>query len=466
MQGLIKKYGFPTVCCMVIGTVIGSGVFYKAQDILIMLNGNMPLGILAWAIGGLIMLSCAVTFAVMATKYEKVGGVVDYAEALCGRNYAYYLSWFLATIHYPSLASVLAWVSARFIGALFGWKMDSGNVMMLSGVLLICSYAINALAPRVAGRLQVSTTIIKLIPLVLMAITGTIHGISKGIMMDQFAPSTQTLDNSAIFGAIVATAFAYEGWIIATSINAELKDAKRNLPKALLLGGVIIVLIYILYYLGVTGAAPVEILMSEGATAAFIALFGPRFGIILNVFVAISCLGTLNGLMLATIRGYFVAATRLDSDKIKGLLEIEPHTNIPVNSGILGLSTVAFWLFFFYGANVGGGWFGVFNFDSSELPIITIYAFYIPIFIRFIIKEKSLTKSKRILLPTLSILSSLFIISATIYAHGIQPYLDARCNGEFAFPVLFYLIVFAIIMLLGFIIKRFADNKNICKSDK
>ena len=217
-----------------------------------------------------------------------------------------------------------------------------------------------------------------------------------------------------------------------------------------------------MYYIGVFGATSIDILINEGATAAFIALFGKGFGIILNVFVAISCLGTLNGLMLATIRGYYVTATRLKGNKFTSLLEINFHTNIPNNSGIFGLITVALWLFYFYGANLGGGWFGVFNFDSSELPIITIYAFYIPIFVSFMIKEKGISKKKRFLFPTLSIFSSAFIIFATIYAHGIRPYLQAKESGEFAFPVLFYLIIFALIMACGVAVKMINDKNFHC----
>ena len=83
---LEKKYGLFTAICMVVGTVIGSGVFFKAQNVLNLTEGNMTLGILAWIIGGLIMVACACTFAVLATKYEKVNGVVDYAEVLVGKK--------------------------------------------------------------------------------------------------------------------------------------------------------------------------------------------------------------------------------------------------------------------------------------------------------------------------------------------------------------------------------------------
>ena len=78
-QQLHKKYGLMTATAMVVGTVIGSGVFFKAEAILTKTGGYMGIGILAWGIGGLIMMICACTFSIMATKYSYVNGVVDYA---------------------------------------------------------------------------------------------------------------------------------------------------------------------------------------------------------------------------------------------------------------------------------------------------------------------------------------------------------------------------------------------------
>ena len=111
---LKKKYGLLTAICMVVGIVVGSGVFFKAQTILNATGGDMPLGIAAWIIGGAIMIFCILAFSVMAQKYEKVNGIVDYAEATVGGKYAYYTGWFLSTIYYPTLTSVLAWLSARY----------------------------------------------------------------------------------------------------------------------------------------------------------------------------------------------------------------------------------------------------------------------------------------------------------------------------------------------------------------
>ena len=100
-QQLTKKYGLLTAIAMVVGIVIGSGVFFKAEKVLTATGGDLPLGILAWVIGGVIMISCAYTFAVMATRYEYVNGIVDYAEATMGKSYGYYVGWFMTMIYYP-----------------------------------------------------------------------------------------------------------------------------------------------------------------------------------------------------------------------------------------------------------------------------------------------------------------------------------------------------------------------------
>ncbi len=458
MGTLQKRYGLPTAICLVIGTVIGSGVFFKAQNVLQATGGDMPTGILAWIITGAVMIVCSLQFAIMATKYEKVNGVVDYAEATCGKSYAYYLAWFMVNIYYPAMTSVLAWVSARYFGVLFGWSLVSAEVLALSGFFLVGSYTLNAFSPKLAGKFQVSATVIKLIPIFLMAIVGTIVGSINGTLGTNFASTlTEAVGGSAtggLFAAIVATVFAYEGWIIATSINAELKNAKKTLPLALVLGAIVVVVAYVFYFVGVAGGATTAELIENGAPTAFSNIFGGVGGTILNICIVISCLGTLNGLMLAATRGMYSIASRNDGPKQEMFRQVDPHTNMVTNSSIWGLFVCAAWLLYFYGANLTSGWFGYFNFDSSELPIVTIYALYIPMMIRWMVKEKEFGFVKRFLLPILAILACAFMVFAAVYAHGLTPYWAAKEAGKFSFPVLFYLIVFAVIMLLGALLRR------------
>jgi APA family basic amino acid/polyamine antiporter len=438
-QELSKKYGLFTAIAMVVGIVIGSGVFFKAEKILTATGGSLPLGILSWIIGGFIMISCAYTFSVMATKYERVNGIVDYAEATMGRSYGYHVGWFMALIYYPTLTAVLAWVSARYTCVLFGWDITGGQCMTISGFYLVASYALNALSPVLAGRFQVSATIIKLIPLALMAVIGTVYGLSNGMIVRNFTTVvTEVEPTFALFTAVVATSFAYEGWIIATSINAELRDSKRNLPIALVAGTFGVMLVYILYYVGLAGAVTNETLMAggeEGAKLAFETIFSSAGGTLVFVFVIISCLGTLNGLMLGCTRGIYSIAARGEGPAPAMFSQIDPVSNMPTNSAIIGLLLSAVWLVFFYGANLTDPWFGFFCFDSSELPIVTLYALYLPIFIVFMKKEADLPVFKRFVMPTLALCGSLFMIYAACYAHGMA--------------VVAYLIIFAVVMAAG-----------------
>ena len=454
---LERKFGLFTAICMVVGIVIGSGVFFKAQTILEKTGGDMPLGILAWIIGGAIMLVCLLTFSQMGQRYERVNGLVDYAEATCGPKFGYFMGWFSATIYFPGMTSALAWLSARYtlefitsanpnfpmsIPVAQGGCIIGPECMALTLFYLCAVYAMNVLSPKLAGKFQASTTVIKLIPLGLMAVVGLIYGIVSGTLQQNMtvAAEVTTVVKSPLFAAVCATAFAYEGWIIATSVNAEIKDSKKNLPKALVLGGFVIVAVYLLYYIGVAGSVSNQELIEKGATVAFTKIFGGVFGNILNLFIAISCLGTTNGLMLGCTRCMYSIAARGEGPDPETFEQVDPKTNMPGNSAVFSLMVTAAWFLYFYASNLAGIWKGAFVFDSTELPIITIYLMYLPMLVQWMRKEKTLGVTKRFILPILSMCGSVFMVVACIFSHRMG--------------VVWYLIVFAVIMTIGLLVDK------------
>ena len=384
-----KRYTLPVAIALVVGTVIGSGVFFKAEAVLTKTGGNLTVGILAFIIMGVVMIISACTFGVVAQSHEGVEGLVGYAAASCGKTYSYYVGWFMAVIYYPSLVSVLSWLPARYFGVLMGWDdaVVGGRTMMLAGVFMIVTYTMNALAPKLAGKFAIATTIIKLIPLLLMAVVGTIVGLANGMTEFNFSNVvTEMPFTEGLFGAIVSLAFAFEGWICATSIGAELKDSKKNMPRALLIGTLIVAIVYVIYYVGLAGAVESEVMMAGG-----------------------------------------------DSPKLKMFKNVDPTTNMANNSAVFGLLVSSLWLLYFYGGAIMEG-FGPFKFDSSELPIITLYAIYIPIYIA-LLKRKDLPGFQGKVMPVLAILCSLFMVFAAIYSHKMN--------------VVYYLIVFLVIEVIG-----------------
>lgn len=422
---LEKKYGLPMAIAMVVGIVVGSGIFFKAEEILDATGGNLWISIAAWLIGGAIMIACAYTFAILATRHEKCNGLVDYTEVMVGKKPAYFVGWFMATIYNPILVAVLSWVCARFMLVLVGYEnlsIISAECFMLAGVVMILLYVLNVIAPKLSGKFQVSSTVIKLIPLLLMGVVGTIVGLVNGTTVANFSSAVSgDVKANPLFFAVVATAFAYEGWILALSINSEIKNSKRNLPIALVAGALTIIGVYILYFVGIAGAKPIGELMGGGQSAiksAFQNIFSNAMGVGLYVFIVISVLGTTNGLMVSNTRNLHALAMRKMGPNPELISQVDKKTNMPNNAAAIALGLAALWMVVWF-ANFAG-WYGDNFLDISVLPIVAIYALYIPLFVCMMIKEKDLKWFNRFLAPSAAIAGAIFMIVACAISHKMM----------------------------------------------
>ncbi len=409
MADLQKKYGFWTAAAMVVGIVIGSGVFFKADDVLRAAGGSLPVAILAWCIGGAIMVVTAYVFSLVANRMDKVNGVSDYFESAYGKNVSYLVGWFMAIVYYPTLVAVLAWVSANYTVGLLNVQHLLWPMAM---VYLVLFFVLNILSPVLAGKWQVSATVIKLVPLALVAVVGTVSGLMSGQTFQSFSVSAQNVSGEVggLAVATLATAFAYEGWILATSISGELRDSKKNLPRALVLGTIAVAGIYIFYYLGISGVLSNDELLVAGDTApakVISMIFGNAAGTLLTVFVIVSCLGTLNGLVMASCRGLYVLAYNGQGPKPELFARVNVTTNSTVSSAIAGLVMSSMWMVVWYG-NFKGWWGGFM--DISELPIAFLYVCYIAIYVWVIRSFNELGFFSRYIAPLCAGTGSLYII--------------------------------------------------------
>lgn len=415
MKELRPKYGLYTAISMVVGITIGSGVFFKADDVLTKTNGNLGLAILAWVIGGAIMVLGGYTFSLISRKVIKVNGLVDYVEEAYGETAGYMVGWFQSLIYYPTLVGVLAWVAGLYTDSLLGF--DGASIWYFAVAYMVGVFVINYISPVLAGKFQVGTTAFKLVPLVLVAVVGIVVGLVNGTTVENFTVVSGTVSTGTGLGlAVLSTAFAYEGWVIATTINKELRNPKRDLPKALFFGSLIVVGVYILYYLGLSGVIENSVFLEEGDHAVSLAvnkLFGSFAGSVLIVFVIVSCLGTLNGLTMGLTRGLYSLAYRGRGPKPEFFAEVEEKHNAPRRSSVFGLVVAALWLLVWYGNF--HGWFGEGNFlDTSELPIAMLYAVYIAVYIWVMRTFKELNVVQRFVIPSLAMLGAVFIMYAAV----------------------------------------------------
>lgn len=458
-----KRYGLPTAIAMVIGIVIGSGVFIKGGKVLSLTGGNLMQGIAVVGVVGIICIICSLVFAELGARYEKVNGVVDYAEVALGPDYAYAVGWFMEFIYTPTIATMLAWFSAMMFLQLFGIKaIDFANAQFnplaigLGAGFLMIGYGINILSPKLAGKLQVGMTVIKLIPLLLMGIVGTIAGLVNGASLDviNFVNTPDfTPVEGGFFKAVVGFAFAYEGWILATSINSELKDSKKNLPRALVFGSIFVVVVYMLYIFSMSYVGDVPTIISTwpfGETLARIAfskMFGNVIGTVVYVFITISCLGTMNGLIMSHSRGMYALSARGLGPKPEFFGELDSQLNYPVKSAALAMIIGGFWYAWMILVWMGGpDFFAEFHacewiaWEPDEIGIIMLYLMYIPMMIGLMKRADDAGFFGRYVLPFLGICCCVFFCYAIWVGYGLK-----RCIG--------FLIFFAIVEAIGFALK-------------
>lgn len=449
MTEIKKQYGIWTGIAMVVGIVIGSGVFLKAGGVLKLAGGNLKLSILAWFVGGLIMITSSFCFAVFATKVTKYNGVVDYVEVASNEKIGYSLAWMITSFYYPIVASIVALFAGSYFFKMIGLNIgltDWQNFLFAFGIITLV-VIMNYLSPIIASRFQISATVVKLIPILLIAIGGLFASLIVGNdygIINAFKNNAEGYELN--FGeAVKKTAFAYEGWVCATAINAELKDSKKNLPKALVGGTIAILVFYIVYYVSLSAILGNEanIIQDEKAPiVAFQKMFGTIGGSIFTFFIMISCLGTVNGVTMGCCRGMYTMSCRGQGIAPEKFSKIGKNKNISFLSCIYGYGCILLMLLVWYLAMHNVWIFGHLG-SMDEIICAIIYAIYITMYI-FIMKNfKELNVVKRFILPGLAIIGSLFF---TICGTGLyQLITTGKTNSLIDFLV--FLVLFIILML-------------------
>lgn len=375
-----RRYGLWMAIAMVIGIVIGSGIFFKADDILVLTNGDVAIGCIVLIIGAIGIIFGGMTIAEWAKITDDAGGLISYGEKAYNKTFAYLIGWFQMVVYFPALIAVICWVAANYTIQLF--PVLDGYVWIVAIIYMLCLYLINTFSPRIAGYLQTSAMVVKMIPLCVIGIIGVIFG-ENNIQLDSITGAGIIAGNSAI----VAAAFSYDGWSVAPSICHEIKNAKRNLPLALIIAPVIILILYLLYFLGITFLLGPEQIMElkDGAfEMAANTLFGSLGAKILLIAVVISVIGTLNGLILGSCRTPYSLAIRKEIpfyDKIGSLHE---QFQISISSHLISLGFSLFWLYIHY-LSIHVSWMQKLQLDVSGLPIVLMYIFYFLLYIGVIL---------------------------------------------------------------------------------
>ncbi len=467
MNKVKKQYGLWTGIAMVVGIVIGSGVFLKAGGVLTLSGGDLKLSILAWFVGGIIMVASGFCFAVFATKITKYNGVVDYVETSTNDKVGYGLAWLMTTFYYPIIASVVALFAGSYFFKLFDVNigLTDWQNFIFAFVIVTLFVALNYLSPMLSSKFQISATVIKLVPILIIAVLGLF---ASFIVRDNYG-IVNAFQNPAPFleanfgEAVKKTAFAYEGWVCATAINAELKDSKKNLPRALVGGTIAILVFYIVYYVSLSaflGNAGTILEDANAPIAVFSKVMSGFGSILFTIFIMISCLGTVNGVTISCCRGMYTMSTRGQGPAPEKFAKLGKNQSVSFLSCIYGYVCIVLMLGVWYLA-MHGVWLFKYLGTMDEIICAIIYAVYITMYIYIMKNFKEENVFKRFVMPILAIVGSIFFVlcGTGIYQLVASEFKDFESLKAFGI----FMVLCAILMApcLLFYRKPTADFKDI-----
>lgn len=423
-----RKFGLLTTVAMIVGIVVGSGIFFKSPQILKQVNGNIPVGIAVFGVAAIGIIFGGLTISQYAQKEDHVGGVITYCEMAWGKTIGYITGWFQCVFYYPAICSVIAWVAANYTCALFGWPnllingQHSWHVWGLAVLYLIGSYLLNCLSTINAGRFQNIAMFMKLGALIVLAGGGIIFGDPAEAITHS---GSYVTSGSGFLSALVVVIFAFDGWMVAPSIAHEIKNPKRNLPLALMAAPLIITSFYLAYFIGISSMAGADFILAghDPLQLAATTLFGVMGMKAVMFFVIISVLGTLNGLVLGYIRLPYALALRKEIVFYPTLVKVHHKFDTPLYAAAAAFLLTLLWMLLHWLSVDGTALFHLTLFRGLEvdnLPIVLTYVFNGLLYLAVIIKGidgRRLNWRQRYLYPTLALAGALLVM----YGGIIQP---------------------------------------------
>lgn len=413
MEQQRREYGLFTTIAMIVGIVIGSGIFFKSDDMLGYTGGNVGLAVLVFCIAAFTIVFGCLTFSQLAALTDKPGGVITYANEFMGKRWASMFGWFQVFIYYPTLTVLISWVVGIYVSLTMGWEMDFWRFCVIGLIWFFICFGYNILSAKIGGWFQEAAVIIKLIPLFAIAIGGLIFGDPIAAIQNPSPEAIQATKTLGWVAAIGPIAFSFDGWVVSMAVAHEVRNSKRNVPRALVAAPLFVLAAYLMYFLGITGyLGPQEVMeMGDGSVAAVATnLFGTTFAAIIYVFVTISVMGTVNGVILGYIRLPYSLALRNAIPFSNSLKKINPKLNMPVNSAFFAIAISGVWWIIHWAQNE---YELLVNGDIAEIAISMSYLLYIVLYYQ-VFKLWRQGKVKGIwyglVCPVFATLGSLFVL--------------------------------------------------------
>ena len=346
---LKRELGLWSAVAIVVGTVIGSGIFLVPKAMILRV-GSPEMVFAVWIFGGLLSLFGALTYAELSSALPEAGGEYVYLREAYGPFfgflYAWTQTWVAKSASIATLATAFFYYFANFMPELEAvmftanvplgpgggpFEVRYGQLLAMAVILFLAG--VNYVGVRVGGGVQVAITILKVGLIFAIIAVGLSSGHGTAANLSSSIPAAGGV--VGFFGALVAALWAYDGWNNVSMVASEIRDPKRNLPRALIGGTLLVILIYLLTnlaYFYVLSSS--EVAASDRVAAEMMRrIFGTSGANAVSIAAMISIFAALNGSILSGSRVPYAAAR--DGYFFRAYAHVSPQYHTPGVSIIL-----------------------------------------------------------------------------------------------------------------------------------
>ncbi|XP_023692213.1 large neutral amino acids transporter small subunit 2-like [Paramormyrops kingsleyae] len=370
---LKKEIGLVSACGIIVGNIIGSGIFVSPKGVLENAS-SVGLALIVWIVTGIITAIGALCYAELGVTIPKSGGDYSYVKDIFGGLAGFLRLWIAVLVIYPTNQAVIALTFSNYVlQPLFPtcFPPESG-LRLLAAICLLLLTWVNCASVRWATRVQDIFTAGKLLALALIIIMGIVQ-ICKGeyywLEPAHAFESFQDYDVGLIALAFLQGSFAYGGWNFLNYVTEELVDPYTNLPRAIYISIPLVTFVYVFANIAyVTAMSPQELLASNAVAVTFGEKLLGVMSWIMPISVALSTFGGVNGSLFTSSRLFFAGAREGHLPSLLAMIHVKRCTPIPALlftcvSTLLMLCTsdmytlinyVGFINYLFYGVTVAG----------------------------------------------------------------------------------------------------------------
>lgn len=303
---LKRSIGLWRATAMVVGIIIGASIFVQPSAITASVP-SIPGVLSVWAVAGALTLIGSLVVAELASAWPKTGGVYVFLREAWSPAVGFLWGWAMFWTMHTGIIAVIAMVFARYLGTFIPLD-DAGTRLAAIGSIIVLS-AVNYRGVGPGGAVQAWLTAGKVLAIVAIVVVAVlVGGAPASAPVVVAAPPAPTL--GAFVSALIAGLFAFGGWHMVSYAAEETVDPVRTIPRALLLGTLVVTLLYIAVNAAYLRVLPLSVVAASNAVAADFAdaTIGGSGRELMSAVVVLSTLGAINGVILAGPRVYLAMA--------------------------------------------------------------------------------------------------------------------------------------------------------------